>query len=387
MLRTLSCILFIVGLSACSSSEKAEITPSKTQKVLVLADSLIYSGDDVRYFLSQKGGEQAKGKALFLNALDAYRNQKNSAEAVVGFKKSIVTFPSSTSYFELGNALLDEKKYEEALLAYEMAEKLSYEPFASVLYSKSCAYSLLEETDLAANYLEYALQAGYTNLEHIQKDPDLANLRGNYRFDYALKKGIEGMSNPEKLFWIQFKKRFANSQLPLTIDAGMKKPLLNDETQISYEFEKYITEMRNAKFSREVSEGYYHFVQLAEKDNFAALIYIAKEEFMGENAPLRYILATYSPSGKLIDKLEIAGRELFDEALKTVVISKNLTLKVSYFETTFSKDPSEFGYENNPIKSKRKVNEKNFQIDALGKIVLLNEQLSDSDVKMESERS
>ena len=52
----------------------------------------------------------------------------------------------------------------------------------SVLYNVGCAYVLLDETDLALDCLEKAVQNGFGHREWIENDPDLECLRGHPRF-------------------------------------------------------------------------------------------------------------------------------------------------------------------------------------------------------------
>ena len=94
-----------------------------------------------------------------------------------------------------------------------------------------------------------------------------------------------------------------------------------------------------------------------------------KEEFFGDEAPLTFRLATFTPEGKLIDKKEIAGRSDLSKPLKSALIKNDLSITVTSYETSFEKDPEEEGYYDNKIVKKTKIGEESFSIDPKGKIV------------------
>lgn len=324
----------------------------------------------VKAFMDSQDEKTAEYNNLFLKGLDAFKNKKDLDSANHYFNESILDYPSNVAYYELGNVLLERKEYKKAIYAYEMAEKLGYEPFSEVLYNISCAHSLLNETELSAQYLEFALQAGYSNIENINKDSDLTNLRKDkYLFDTHLKQGLKGMSDAENLFWLQFKRNFSKTTFPLKLDEHLDILLLNDETHISYDFEKYIAEMRDDKFSREVSKGFYYLAEIKETKNYVALVYVIKEEFYGDDSPLIFRLATFTNEGKLIDKKEIAGRSDFSKPLKSAIIKNDMSIEITSFETVFEKDVDEEGYYDNKIVKKNKIGEETFTINKQGKIV------------------
>src|SRR5690606_39015254 len=141
---------------------------------------------------------------------------------------------------------------------------------------------------------------------------------------------------------------------------------VQEKNMISYDFERFIAEMRDERFSREVSKGFYNFAQVNETPNYVALIYIIKDEFNGTEAPLTYRLVTFTNTGKIIDKKEIAGREDYSKDLKTCVFSKDLTFSITAFETTFEKDPEEHGFYENKVTSKTKKSTEVFKINSDG---------------------
>lgn len=365
LLSSLVVLLFSCGANPKNSSDKFQ-----KLKITNLEEKDMFTLVKVKAFMDSQDEKTAEYNNLFLKGLDAFKNKKNLDSANHYFNESILDYPSNIAYYELGNVLLEKKEYQKAIYAYEMSEKLGYEPFSKVLFNISCAHSLLNETELSAQYLEFALQAGYSNIENINKDSDLTNLRKDkYLFETHLKQGLKGMSDAENLFWLQFKRNFSKTSFPLKLDENLDILLLNDETHISYDFEKYIAEMRDDKFSREVSKGFYYLSEIKETKNYVALVYVIKEEFYGSDSPLIFRLATFTNEGKLIDKKEIAGRSDFSKPLKSAIIKNDMSIEITSFETIFEKNVDEEGYYDNKIVKKNKVGEETFTINKQGKIV------------------
>ncbi|MGV3610639.1 MAG: TPR end-of-group domain-containing protein [Fluviicola sp.] len=331
----------------------------------------LFNGEKVRLFLYQNPKANPESNKLFLSALDEFKNKKNLVAAKEGFKASIAAYPSSKSYYELGNVCMEMKNYQGALEAYSLAEKLGYEPFSKVMFNVACAYSQLKNFPMSADYLQFAIQAGYVNMDNIEKDPDLANLRDQEpdMFRKNMDLALSGVSDIENLYFLQFKRQFLPASFPINLNMEQEKVVYDDKNRISYDYERYVSEMRNERFSRDVSKEFYNFVQVAEKANFVALIYVVKESFNGDQSPLTYRLVTFTKTGKLIDKKEIAGRQDYSELLKMCTISKDLTFTITNYETTFEKNPDEEGYYDNPVVSKKKINLEKYRIDASGKIL------------------
>lgn len=359
-------------LSACGNPASVIKKGKEIVQEYFLFEEDLYSGDKIQLFLKNKLKFTRESNRLFLKGLNSYKNDKNLDSAEYYFVQSILKEPTSKAYYELGNVLLEKKKYDNTLKAYGLAEQLGYEPYSKILYNTACVFSLKDENEMSGKYLEFAIQAGYSNIENINKDPDLLNLRKSYSFDRAIESGLKGMSEPEKLFWLQFKRLFPKLNKPLKLEGNASIISSEDFNFISYDFEKYIAEMRDDKFSRDVSKGFYYHGLLTENEYYVALIYIVKDEYMGDYAPLTYRLATFDHTGKLIDKREISGRENLDEPLKVATIDLKMNVTVDLYETKYEKDPVEYGYYENKIISKDKIGVEKFKISGDGEIIELN---------------
>jgi tetratricopeptide (TPR) repeat protein len=372
-------LISAVILTSCGEPETLVNTTTQQQRIdIELAETDLFETSKIFAFLDNDVKFIDDANKFFLQGLDAFKNKKNLDSADYYLRQSILKEPSAKAYFELGNVFMDQKNYAKALQSYDLAENLDYQPFSKILYNKSCLYSLQKKTEMSGQYLEYALQAGYNNLEHVSKDKDLEDLRDSRHYKPAFEKGLRGMSNPENLFWLQFKKLFAKYPMPHTAPVTMTPDEMASLQYISYDFEKYISEMRDEKFSREVSKGFYHYAQVYEADKFVAVVYIVKDEFMGNGAPLSYRLATFTHAGKLIDKKTIGGREYLSDNIMEATFKKNRTIHVDLLEPSYEKDPEDEGYYENPIVSTKSVGYQEYKVMSSGKIVETEGQENDT---------
>jgi hypothetical protein len=123
------------------------------------------------------------------------------------------------------------------------------------------------------------------------------------------------------------------------------------DNSISYDYEKFVPEMRNAKFSREVEKEYY-YCGLVKKDTaYTALIYAGRNNFIfdANGSPIFYLLTTYDRNGKIIDKMQVAGQSNFTENFKVLTLQPNGTLVISAFKNIYKEDPIEKGYDSNSV--------------------------------------
>lgn len=83
--------------------------------------------------------------------------------------------------FSLGNCLTKAGRHEEALEVDETLVQLREEdPICH--YNLACSYSNVGKVEAALNALDTAFELGYWDLEHLQSDQDLENVRSDPRF-------------------------------------------------------------------------------------------------------------------------------------------------------------------------------------------------------------
>jgi len=317
--------------------------------VNALTEDKLYDKQLVLGVVNASGGKNRSADQYFLQGVDMYRNNKNVESAVKLFKQSIMTQPQARAYFELGNALADQDNLGDAASAYQMAELLDYKPTSKVLYNLACVYSRAEDTRSALYYLVSAIEFGYSNLKNINSDKDLAFVRSHeYEFNRSVSLAMSGATDPDKLQWNLFWHEFKPVSYPLVLDEKYGSKL--GEDYISYEYERFVAEMRdNAKFSREVGYEFYHVGLAKNADSIKTLIYAVKNVIMGEGASPEYFIVSFDHYGKLIDKLQIGGQRKLSDPFRVATLTENGNIEIGLFKKVYEKNPEEEGFEDNKL--------------------------------------
>ena len=92
--------------------------------------------------------------------------------------------------FQEGSRLLEQKKYREAIEKFSeivSAWRRSQQAMPAA-YNVACGYSLLGEKSKALEWLEKAVEMGWKDVTHLEKDSDLDSLREETGFKKLLGK-------------------------------------------------------------------------------------------------------------------------------------------------------------------------------------------------------
>ncbi|KAA2245088.1 hypothetical protein F0L74_03765 [Chitinophaga agrisoli] len=369
-MRYLSLLLITAGLSACYTTA----VKKRTKEDIQLQAGFMYDRDSVLLVVKEGPGKEEEADRLFLQAIDAYRNKKKAGSSIGLFRQSILLQPQAKAYYEMGNALMDEGNVAEAVKAYAIAETLGYSPLYKVLYNQACAWSRLKNREKAGYYLVSAIEFGYSNLKNIQNDPDLQYLRAETdAFGKIVSNAFSGATDPEKLEWNLFTHEFALLDLPVTLDANYGKKLKGQF--ISYDYERYVPEMRDGKFSRDVGSDFYYVGLVKGTDSIKTLVYAVRDLSLDEEACPAYYIASFNAYGKLIDKLLIGGHLTLEDPLKVATIQENGVIEVSEFVQRYEKDPKEEGYRDNKIIENKALDQLHYGIADDGRFIKLPELL------------
>ena len=98
------------------------------------------------------------------------------------YEKLLTAYPNFVDVLiPLGDAYTRRGLYEKGL---EIDLRLTQlrEHDSLTWYNLACSYSLLKRIDEAAAALRRAIEMGYTDVRHLQSDPDLVNLRQSPKF-------------------------------------------------------------------------------------------------------------------------------------------------------------------------------------------------------------
>jgi len=102
-------------------------------------------------------------------------NNKTNLEIVMSKMSNASKYYSNGEYENAVHELNDLIKKKEFLEEFKR-ERIS------VFYDQACNYALIGNKNSALDYLEKAVQFGYANFQHIEKDNDLKVIRNNERF-------------------------------------------------------------------------------------------------------------------------------------------------------------------------------------------------------------
>ncbi len=111
-----------------------------------------------------------------------YQEEKKYDLAVAEFQKVLNESPFHfQANYRIAFVYLLDKKYKKSIHHFEIARKIRPDDMLT-LYNLSCAYSLDGQVDNALDMLEASVEAGFNDVDHIEKDPDITPLRGTARY-------------------------------------------------------------------------------------------------------------------------------------------------------------------------------------------------------------
>lgn len=125
------------------------------------------------------------------------RKQANEFYQVKNWEKSVEAYEAITqaepnnngALFRLGSSYYQLKKYREAISAFERAEKINSNQV--ITWNLGTLYSVLNDIEKSAFWLDKAISVGFNNLNLFQTDADLANLRQSPKYKVLEEKLIK----------------------------------------------------------------------------------------------------------------------------------------------------------------------------------------------------
>lgn len=113
--------------------------------------------------------------------------QKRFDEAVNYLTKAIENGARfGGAYIQLATAQMGINRFDEAVKTYENSIQRGVFPKATGYYNIACVYSLGKQTDKAFEWLNKAIDEGFTNRNTFETDEDLAPIRSDSRFQQVL---------------------------------------------------------------------------------------------------------------------------------------------------------------------------------------------------------
>lgn len=375
---------FIVLISllfalSCNQSNKKGIVKVK---LLKLTDKTIYDMDLVSDFVfdaEELNLDSLKNmsRQLFLKGVDEYRNKKKLYAAVNSFKSSILIFPDAKTYYELGNALLDIKTKEslkECVNAYDIAEKIQFQPRVNLYYKKACAYHMLntfykyDNVYAVFSELNAAFYNGFTDTTMLKNDWRLKGITSMPQYnELIINMKLKQLNNDQNALFALFKSAFPIQADKLVIDKQNVEMNAYKES-ISYDFARFIPEMENTSFGRDVSHDYFYVAKVKETDLYTALVY-SSVSFAGEDMqPVNTTLAVYNnQTGDIISRKPIAC-QCSAERIRSSIVS-NGQIEIEDFNRVWEKPITEVSFEENKVKDYQSLAKAIFSIGDDGNII------------------
>jgi len=120
--------------------------------------------------------EISEANSLSDEGFNYYKDKKDDL-AIAKYQDALQHYASAEIYYRYGNSLSNIPCLEDAVKAYQIAIELNYDKPGLVYYNIACVYSRMNHSKEAFANLELAINNGYKNFDHIQKDDDLVWLR------------------------------------------------------------------------------------------------------------------------------------------------------------------------------------------------------------------
>ncbi len=117
-----------------------------------------------------------KSEELLQKGILFYKSKKD-AEAVIIYEAANDSYPTGENYYHYGNSLANLDRLKDSIEAYKISLLLEPKRPELASYNLACAYSKLEDVNEAYYHLANSVDMGYNAFAHIEKDPDMKNLR------------------------------------------------------------------------------------------------------------------------------------------------------------------------------------------------------------------
>lgn len=353
---------------------------------------------------------QKISKKHFLKAIDLYKNNKNPEEAIDYFRKSIYLYPEPKTYFELASAMLDTKNLEQIELSKSiiyLLERLNYTPSSSLQYLKIVSeyyffiydnpeyeesldrVKLMEE--LLANRKKYLIEDMIRGLKNGYYD--LAKMKGDVRIKAILDDSYFKLKYNELLTtneregaklqyspFQEFVNLFPKNERVFSTSLG-DPSLSTYTTSIDYSFSKYISEMENTSFGREVSNDFFYVANLKQTEKYTALLYKSVSFWGSDGAPVYTMLVTYDTDGKQISKIMFCCECSYSKV--KIATYDNQTITIKDFERKWEKSLKDVPLEENKVTEIKLTSSYELEINDLGMIIdkRSNQTFTDSTLK------
>jgi tetratricopeptide (TPR) repeat protein len=318
------------------------------------------------------------GRELFLKGIDLYKNKKQTGAAIVKLKASILVFPEAKTYYELGNALMSTGRHktlrEEAAKAYAIALRLNFQPESQIYFKQACLSQFDDSEDEQSrawntlNNLRSFFEKGTFDTLAVFNEPILKGITNLPEYQDMLVRVRSASSSGGTLFDL-YKEAYSNNVSSFEVKPD-KVEMTDFRQSISYDFAKFIPEMENVYFGRDVSNDFYYVGKVKQTDQYTAVLYTSISFTYEEMQPTYTYLAVYNNEGEILSK-KIVACQCTAEKIKTVSIQDD-HIKITDHKRLWEKPITEASFDENKITGYTQLATAEFKINETGTIVAVN---------------
>jgi len=136
--------------------------------------------------MSSQLSAQSNGKNYTLAEANAFFEAKDWNKAISAYQSLLKQdAKNGRAWLYLGLTYHMQQNYEPAIKAFEEADRLQYARWQA-RYNIACGHALMNNKEAAFHWLDKALEVGFSQMELLESDSDLANLRADDRFQHVL---------------------------------------------------------------------------------------------------------------------------------------------------------------------------------------------------------
>lgn len=158
-------------------------------------------------------------------------------------------------------SLFKEGKYDKARQL--LGRILDIDPNNTIAhYNLACAYSRLDQPAKALDALTRSIELGYADIRHMQKDPDLASIRGTEQYQDILARKDEIQRDRAERIGKQLRERFGDEYLYRISDENKLVFATNTDEPTLLDMERYLTAVAKAQWASLFTHHFEQYVTI-----------------------------------------------------------------------------------------------------------------------------
>jgi tetratricopeptide (TPR) repeat protein len=313
--------------------------------------------------------DQEVAARLFEEALSRKKKGQFSRSSDL-FKKAILTYPTSKSYYHLGEVALELNQTEMAVSSLKMAELLNFPNLGNLYIRLSKAYSIQNDLKNASKYLTLGLQKGYSDLNSIIYDPGFKNIKVTEEYREAVADVVHDEKARKKALFDLYISKFPVKTLPFALD---------NESIENFDYDLYIPydfqELMVAKYMKDDTREYSFVARVDSTTQYIAVIYSSINSIEDDYpASVENYLVTYDRNGNILDHTMFACN-CSPTLMLTGSINEEKEIVIAEQENIWKFDPSTTEYIKNEIEETVVKAKHHLRISKYGRIYRIEKEI------------